>query len=81
MDKFEFIVRSEMENVADRELYKMFGNKISDYDFTLNRIVDLAIEHIMFYNDFIADVDDWEYESGIEWCVELAIENILESEK
>ena len=76
MNKFEFIVRSEMILEAESQLYRMFGSEIPNYDFTLDRIVDLAIEHIMFYNDFIDD--DWEYESGIDWCVEVAIENILD---
>lgn len=76
MDKFEFIVRSEMILEAERQLYRMFGSEVSNYDLTLDRIVDLSVEHILMYNDFI--VDDWEYESGITWCVEVAIENILE---
>lgn len=76
MDKFEFIVRSEMQIKAERQLYKMFGRNISDYEFTLDRIVDLAIENILEYNDF----EDEDYESGIEWSVDLAIQNILELE-
>ena len=76
MDKFEFIVRNEMRNETERQLYRMFGRNISDYDFTLDRIVDLAIESILEHNDF----EDEEYESGIEWSVDLAIQNILELE-
>lgn len=76
MDKFEFIVRSEMRIETERQLYRMFGRNISDYEFTLDRIVDLAIENILEYNDF----EDEEYESGIEWSVDLAIQNILELE-
>lgn len=76
MNKFEFIVRSEMILEAESQLYRMFGSEIPNYDFTLDRIVDLSVENILMYNDFI--VDDWEYESGIAWCVEVAIENILE---
>lgn len=76
MDKFEFIVRSEMRIETERQLYKMFGRNISDYEFTLDRIVDLAIENILEYNDF----EDEDYESGIEWSVDLAIQNILELE-
>ena len=75
MGKFEFIVRSEMLLEAESQLYRMFGSEIPNYD-TLDRIVDLAIEHIMFHNDFVDD--EWEYESDIAWCVEVAIENILE---
>lgn len=76
MDKFEFIVRSEMILEAERQLYRMFGSEVPNYDLTLDRIVNLSVENILMYNDFI--VDDWEYESGIAWCVEVAIENILE---
>lgn len=76
MDKFEFIVRSEMRIKTERQLYRMFGRNISDYEFTLDRIVDLAIENILEYNDF----EDEEYESSIEWSVDLAIQNILELE-
>lgn len=76
MDKFEFIVRSEMRIETERQLYRMFGRNISDYEFTLDRIVDLAIENILEYNDF----EDEEYESSIEWSVDLAIQNILELE-
>ena len=76
MDKFEFIVRSEMILEAERQLYRMFGSEVPNYDLTLDRIVNLSVENILMYNDFI--VDDWKYESGIAWCVEVAIENILE---
>ena len=76
MNKFEFIVRSEMSLEAESQLYRMFGNGIPNYDLTLDRIIDLAVEHIMFYNDF----EDFDYDSGIAWCVNVAIENILELE-
>ena len=76
MNKFEFIVRSEMILEAESQLYRMFGSEVPNYDLTLDRIVNLSVENILMYNDFI--VDDWEYESGIAWCVEVAIENILE---
>ena len=76
MNKFEFIVRSEMILEAESQLYRMFGSEIPNYDLTLDRIINLSVENILMYNDFI--VDDWEYESGIAWCVEVAIENILE---
>ena len=76
MDKFEFIVRSEMRIETKRQLYRMFGRSISDYDFTLDRIVDLAIENILEWNDF----EDEDYESSIEWSVDLAIQTILELE-
>lgn len=76
MNKFEFIVRNEMRIETERQLYRMFGRNIYDYDFTLNRIVDLAIENILEYNDF----EDEVYESSIEWCIDLAIQNVLELE-
>lgn len=76
MDKFEFIVRSEMRIETERQLYRMFGRNISDYEFTLDRIVDLAIENILEWNDF----EDEDYESSIEWSVDLAIQTILELE-
>lgn len=77
MDNFEFIVRNEIKIETENQLLKLFKGKVPNHESTVNRVVDLAIENILTYNDFMRD--NWEYESSISWCVELAIENILDS--